>query len=96
MKGILLASAPVAAVLVASVAGLSPSAETDCFPGYESPTPNALVAVFAVFPESSLSKIASSSLRKGSTSAAVRLTPRSANLPKYAFPSLTPLLDHVR
>jgi hypothetical protein len=26
----------------------------------------------------------------------VRLTPRSANLPKYAFPSLTPLLDHVR
>lgn len=37
--------------------------------------------------ESSDSMIFSSSLRIGSRSAAVRPTPRSANLPKYDFPS---------
>ena len=87
MKGI-----PLAAALVASVAGLAPSGETDCFPDCESPTPNPLIAVFAVFPEIACARIFSSSPRKGSKSATVRLTPRSANLPKYACPSLTPFI----
>jgi hypothetical protein len=82
MMGIPLKSAPVTAVLVASVAGLAPSDETDYFPGCEYPTPNPLVAVFALFPEIPCSRIFSSSPRKGSKSVEVRFLLRSANLAK--------------
>ncbi len=92
MMGIPLESALLAAVLVASVAGLAPYVETDCFPGCEYLTPNPLVAVFALFPEIPASRNFSSSPRKGSKSVEVRFLLRSDNLPKYAFPSLTPCI----
>jgi len=83
------ARAQVAAVLVASVAGFAPSAETVCFQGCESPTPIHLIAVFAVFPVIPSERIFSSSPLKKSKSVEALLKTRFAGFPKHARPFST-------